>query len=151
MSKNLPYLTGMEALNYHGCDWHSFAYDFSHQYPKEVRNWADDYGVEKEENREIANSVRAFLDYLFYDIRFRKIVPSYRLTDLAFSDEEERKIMEKVKEILEPILTEEEKELIRKWKQYNAGGDYEPAHRTLHEREAWKRGFKKTGSIAGNL
>jgi len=151
VDKHLSYLTGMEALNYHGCDWHSFAYDFSRQYPKEVREWAGDWGVERKENREIANPVRAFLDYLFYDIRFRKIVPSYRLTDLAFSDEEEKEIMEKVKEFLEPVLTEEEKKLLEKWKQYNAGGNYEPAHRTLYEREAWKRRFKKTGSNAGNL
>ncbi|NIA12400.1 MAG: hypothetical protein GWP10_22465 [Nitrospiraceae bacterium] len=89
------YLTGLEALNYHGCDWHSFAYDFNNQYPKEIREWTGDYGVEKQGNREIANPVRAYLDYLLYEIRFRKIVPSYRLTDLAFSDEEEREIKKK--------------------------------------------------------
>ena len=28
MSVKLHYLTGIEALNYHGADWHSLAYDF---------------------------------------------------------------------------------------------------------------------------
>ena len=144
------YLTGLEALNYHGCDWHSFAYDLSNQYPKEVREWAGNYGVEKHWNREIANPVRAYLDYLLYEIRFRKIVPSYRLSDLAFSDEEERKITEKVKKLLEPTLIEEKK-LLRKWERYNAGGEYEPAHRTLYERKAWKRRFKKAGDNAESL
>jgi tRNA nucleotidyltransferase/poly(A) polymerase len=150
-ASKLPYLTGMEALNYHGCDWHSFAYDFSRQYPKEVREWAGDWGVERKEDKEIANPVRAYLDYLFHSIRFLKEVPSYRVSDLAFSDEEEKQIMEKVKELLEPVFKGEEKELFEKWKRYNAGGEYEPARRTLYEREAWKRRFKKTGSNAEDL
>lgn len=58
------YLTGIEALNYHGADWHSFACDFNREYPKEVREWAGDYGVVEEKEREVADTVIAFLDYL---------------------------------------------------------------------------------------
>ncbi|WP_022846761.1 hypothetical protein [Desulfurobacterium sp. TC5-1] len=137
------YLTGIEALNYHGADWHSFAYDFNRRYPEEVRTWAEDYGIIKEENREVANPVRAFLDYLFYNIRFRKRVPVKRISDLNFSDKEEKEIKQKLRELLEPALKEEELELLKKWERYNRGEHYELARIRLLEREAWKRRTKK--------
>ena len=133
------YLTGMEALNYHGADWHSFAYDFNCKYPEEVRKWAGNYGIVEKDGKEIANPVRAFLDYLFYTIRFKGIVPTRRVSDLNFSDDEEREIEEKVEKLLKPALKGEELEILERWERYNRGGHYEPTHVRLLEREAWKR------------
>lgn len=137
MSK-LHYLTGIEALNYHGADWHSFAYDFNREYPEEVRNWAGDFGVVREKDREVANPVRAFLDYLFYEIRFKRKVPVNRVGYFNFTDEEEREIEEKVETLLKPALKGEELELFKRWLRYNKGGDYEPYRPRLLEREPWK-------------
>ena len=138
------YLTGIEALNYHGADWHSFACDFNREYPKEVREWAGDYGVVEEKNREVADTVRAFLDYLFYEIRFEERVPTRRVSDLNFSDEEEREIEEQVEKLLKPALrTEQEREILRRWISYNQGGEYEPIRFKLLDREPWRKRAKK--------
>jgi hypothetical protein len=139
----MKYLTDLEALNYHGYDWHSHAFKKGREYPEEVRGWAGDYGVEVRGDTEVASPVRAFLDHLFYTIRFLKTVPTYRTKELLFSEEEEREILKKVKELLEPALNKEERELLKKWIAFNAGGAYEPVHKSLLEREAWKRRFGK--------
>ncbi|WP_457568888.1 hypothetical protein [Desulfurobacterium sp.] len=137
------YLTDLEALNYHGYDWHSFAFRKKRNYPEEVRKWAGDFGVINEGNREVANPVRAFLDHLFYTIRFMGLVPTYRVEDLLFSEKEEREILQKVDEILEPILNKKERELLRKWKMFNSGERYEPDRKPIIERKTWKRRFGK--------
>ncbi len=140
------YLTDLEALNYHGYDWHSFAFRKKRIYPEEVRKWAGDYGVIDEKDMEIAKPVRAFLDHLFYTIRFKRLVPSYRVQDLLFSQKEEKEILNKVDKLLEPILNEEERNLLRKWKEFNSGGPYEHTYKLLVESEAWKRRFGKSRS-----
>ena len=145
------YLTGMHALNRHGIDWHSSALDFSFEYPEEVRKWAGDWGVVRENGREVADPVRAFLDFLFYEIRYRKAVPCDRVEDLGFSPEQEREIAGKVEELLEPVLTEREREILKKWKRYNEGGRYEPARRTLADRKAWKGRFGTNRGDAKSL
>ncbi len=142
----MKYLTDLEALNYHGYDWHSFAFREEKTYPKEVREWAGDYGIERKGEMEIASPVRAFLDHLFYTIRFLKLVPTYRVEDLLFSEDKEREILQKVEELLEPILAEEERELLYRWKRFNSGGRYEPVCKLFSQREAWKRRFGKIGS-----
>jgi len=138
------YLTGLEALNYHGIDWHSFAFDFNMEYPELVRNWCGDYGIEKKEDREIANPVRAFLDYLLYEIKFEKRIPIKRVSDLAFSDEEEKEIAKQVKEKLKRFLKDKEREILEKWIHYNEGGEYEFTNVRLLKRKAWKERRKKT-------
>jgi len=139
----MKYLTDLEALNYHGCDWHSHTFKEIKEYPKEVREWAGNYGVERRGNLEVASPVRAFLDHIFYTIRFLKAVPTYRTKELLLTEEEEREVLKKVKELLEPVLRKEERELLKKWKEFNAGGAYEPVRKSLLEREAWKRRFGK--------
>jgi len=147
----MKYLTDLEALNYHGYDWHSFAFEKERKYPREVREWAGDYGIEKRGEREIASPIRAFLDHLFYTIRFMKLVPTYRIEDLLFSDEEEKEILQKVEELLEPVLNDEERELLHRWKRFNAGGNYEPVNRLLSQREAWREKFRKNRSNGGDF
>jgi hypothetical protein len=123
--KRRHYLTGIEALNYHGNDWHLTSIDLNYEYPEEVRTWAGDFGVTKEKNREVANPIRAFLDYLFYVLRYMKHVPVIRFDDLVFSEEKEKEISKQIERLLIPVLTTEEKWLLEKWKKYNKGGEYE--------------------------
>jgi len=139
------YLTGIEALNYHGYDWHSFCCDFNREYPEEVRTWAGDYGVVNEKNREIANPIRAFLDYLFFNFRFNERVPERRFEDLLFSEEEEKELANQIEKLLVPVLTKREKWLFGKWKQFNEGGDYEFVNFKLFRDKAWQERIKKTG------
>ena len=138
------YLTGLEALNYHGVDWHSFAFDFNREYPKLIRNWCGDYGIEENKDGEVANPVRAFLDYLLYEIRFEKRVPVKRVSDLAFSDEEEKEIEKLVKEKLKKFLKGKEREILEKWIHYNEGGEYEFTNVRLLKRKAWRERRKKS-------
>ena len=49
-------------------------------------------------------SFEQVLDYLFYEIRFEKRVPVRRVSDLNFSDEEERKIEKQVEKLLKTAL-----------------------------------------------
>lgn len=144
MSKEKHYLTGLEALNYHGADWHSFAYDFNRNYPPEVRKWCGNYGVVEEENREIANPVRAFLDYLFYNIKYRKRVPTKRIEDLLFSEKEEKEIKRMIENNLKKYLKGKDKEILELWIKYNNGGDYEFTNIRLLKRKAWRERRKKT-------
>ena len=138
------YLTGLEALNYHGTDWHSFAFDFNREYPELIRKWCGDYGVEEKDGREIANPVRAFLDYLLYKIKFEKKVPLKRVRDLAFSEEEEKEIEKMVEEKLKPFLKDKDREILEKWIEYNNGGEYEFTDIRLLKRKAWRERRKKT-------
>ncbi len=144
MDRKMHYITGLEALNYHGADWHSFAFDFNREYPPLIRDWCGDYGIKKEKDEEVANPVRAFLDYLLYEIKFEKRVPIKRVSDLAFSDEEEREILEQVEKKLKNFLKGKDREILEKWIRYNSGGDYEFTNIRLLKRKAWRKRRKKT-------
>jgi len=141
----MKYVTGIEALNYHGADWHSVYFDYTKVYPDEIRTWCGDYGIVRKEDREIANPVRAFLDYILYLIKYKNIVPTKRIQDLNFSDDEENDIKEAIERYLEPYLrkNEEDYELFLKWKKYNDGGIYEYTTKSFARKEAWIKMLEK--------
>jgi hypothetical protein len=132
-----PYITGIQALNYHGYDWHRSYFDFNksvYKNDKELMEWCD-YGIENN----IANPYRAFLDYLYHNIHFKKRVPNHRIEMFLFTDEEEKELLRLIDKYLLPILDKEEMELFELWKKYNNGGKYENRSRKKTLREIRRR------------
>lgn len=128
----LNYLTGIESLNHHHYDWHKGSVDYSRRYPDEVKTWCD-WGIKDN----IANPIRAYLDYLFYNIEFERRVPNMRIDMFLFDDQEEQEILEKIETLLKPALTEDEElELLALYKDYLKGGKYDFRSKSYTKRKA---------------
>ena len=132
------YLTGIQALNYHHYDWHKESVDRNRQYPDAVRIWSD-WGIENN----IANPIRAYLDYLYYNIAFQKRVPNMKIDMFLFDDEEEKEIEDKIETLLKPVLTDkEERELLRLFKDYSRGGKYDVRSKSYTQRKARRESLR---------
>ena len=134
MRKHKHYLTGIPALNHHHYDWHKCSVDFSRQFPDEVKSWCD-WGIEDN----IANPIRAYLDYLFYNIKFERRVPNMRINMFLFDDQEEREILEKIETLLKPALSDDEElELLELFKDYLKGGKYDFRSKSYTENKTYR-------------
>ncbi len=134
MRKHKHYLTGIPALNHHHYDWHKGSVDYSRQYPNEVKTWCD-WGIEDN----IANPIRAYLDYLFYNIKFERRVPNMRINMFLFDDQEEQEILEKIETLLKPALSDyEELELLVLYKDYLKGGKYDFRSKSYTENKTYR-------------
>jgi len=137
------YLTGIEALNFHHYDWHKSGMDYTYKYPEGVRKWSN-LGIENN----IANPIRAYLDYLYYNIKFLKRVPNMKIEMFLFDTDEKEEILAKIDTDLTPILTAEEKEILKKFKEYLKGGDYDPSSKLTARRKAKRQRAKALGTDA---
>jgi len=138
MKKYKYYLTGIPALNYHHYDWHKGSVDNSQQFPDEVKSWCD-WGIEDN----IANPIRAYLDYLFYNIKFERRVPNMRIDMFLFDYNEAKEIEEKIKTLLKPALTDDEElELLALYKDYLIGGEYDFRSKSYTEKKAYQNIIK---------
>ncbi len=112
----MGYITGVDALRYHGYDWHP-AKVKEDRYPENVREWSD-FGIEGN----IASPIRAFLDILYHYIVNLNILPPVRLEEYVFTEEEEREVLEKANSLLRKVLKGGEQiRLLEEWFDYNAG------------------------------
>ena len=137
-SVNGKYITNIQALNYHNYDWHKLSVNNNRQYPEEVKTWCD-WGIENN----IANPIRAYLDYLYYNIKFKKRVPNMKIDMFLFDSKEEREIEEKIETLLKPALTtKEELELLTLFKKYLRGGKYDFRSKSYTERKARREAYK---------
>lgn len=110
------YITGIDALRYHGYDWH-LAKVREDRYPQNVKEWSD-FGIEGN----IASPVRAFLDILYHYIVNLSILPPVRLEEYTFTEKEEQEVIEKANSLLREALTDNEKlKLLEEWFDYNEG------------------------------
>ncbi len=135
MRKYKHYLTGIPALNHHYYDWHQGSVDYSRHYPDEVKTWCD-WGIEDN----IANPIRAYLDYLFYNIKFERRVPNMRIDMFLFDDQEEQEILEKIETLLKPaLLDDEELKLLALYKDYLKGGKYDFRSKSYTESNAYRK------------
>ncbi len=140
MPKEKQYLTGSPALNHHRYDWHKCSADYSRQFPDEVKSWCD-WGIENN----IANPIRAYLDYLFYNIKFERRVPNMCIDMFLFNDNEEKEIKEKIETMLKPALTDDEElELLALYKNYLNGGKYDFRSKTYAKRKAKREKIKSS-------
>ena len=138
MTPKNDYITGIVALNYHHYDWHKCSVDMSRRYPDKVRSWCD-WGIENN----IANPIRAYLDYLYYNIKFERRVPNMRIDMFLFDDQEEQEILEKIETLLKPALTDDEEiELLALYKDYLQGGKYDFRSKSYAERKARREMLK---------
>jgi len=142
MQKYKHYLTGIPALNHHHYDWHKCSVDYSRRFPDEVKTWCD-WGIKDN----IANPIRAYLDYLFYNIKFERRVPNMRINMFLFDDHEEQEILEKIETLLKPALTDDEElEILALYKDYLKGGKYDFRSKSYTERKSYqRRGYKGSG------
>jgi len=135
VSKYKHYLTGIPALNLHHYDWHKCSANYSRQFPDEVKNWCN-WGIEDN----IANPIRAYLDYLFFNIKFERRVPNMRIDMFLFNDDEAKEIEEKIETMLKPALSNnEELELLELFKNYLHGGKYDFKSKSYTENKAYQR------------
>jgi len=135
MQKYKHYLTGIPALNHHHYDWHKGRVDYSRRFPDKVKTWCD-WGIENN----IANPIRAYLDYLFYNIKFERRVPNMRIDMFLFDDQEEQEILEKIDTLLKPALSDDEElELLALYKDYLKGGKYDFMSKSYIERKSYLR------------
>ena len=135
------YFTGIASINHYGCDWHRTTVDYNCVFPKEVRNWTD-YGIYGNK----ANPIRAYLDYLYYNIKFLGRVPNMKIDMFGFSEQQEREIKEKIESLLKPALSEE-LELFKLYKQYLNGGKYDFRSKSYIERKTRREALKKLNAI----
>jgi len=131
------YLTSIEALNYHKYDWHSSSIDYSYKYPKEIKEWSN-YGIDNN----IANPIRAYLDYLYYNIKFLKRVPNMKINMFLFSEDEEKKILYLINTLLKRKLNSKELELLNLYKNYLKGGKYDFRSELYSKRKAQRERVK---------
>jgi len=132
------YLTSIQALNYHHYDWHKGSVDYDRVYPKEVKEW-NNWGIEGN----IANPIRAYLDYLYYNIKFQKRVPNMKIDMFLFDESEAKEIKEKIESMLKPALkSKEELELLELYKRYLKGGKYDFRSKTYTQRKAMRERYK---------
>ena len=140
MPKEKHYLTGIPALNLHHYDWHKGSVDYNHKYPSLVKTWCD-WGIENN----IANPIRAYLDYLFYNIKFERRVPNMRIDMFLFNDQEEQEILEKIETLLKPALSDDEElELMVLYKDYLKGGKYDFRSKSYAKRKAKREKLKSS-------
>jgi len=141
-TKYKHYLTGIPALNHHYYDWHKCSMDYSRQFPDEVKSWCG-WGIENN----IANPIRAYLDYLFYNIKFERRVPNMRIDMFLFNDNEEKEIEEKIETMLKPaLIDDEELELLELFKGYLYGGKYDFRSKTYAKRKSKREKIKSSNS-----
>ncbi len=138
MTPKNDYLTGIEALNHHHYDWHKGSVNYNRKYPSSVKKWCD-WGIENN----IANPIRAYLDYLYYNIKFERRVPNMRIDMFLFDDQEEQEILEKIETLLKPALTDDEElELLALYKGYLYGGKYDFRSKSYEDRKARREMLK---------
>jgi len=110
----MGYITGIDALRYHGYDWH-IAKIREDRYPENVRGWSD-FGIEGN----IASPIRAFLDILYHYIVNLGILPPVKTEEFTFTEEEEQDITEKANGLLREALTSKEQiRLFEEWPEHN--------------------------------
>jgi transcriptional regulator with XRE-family HTH domain len=136
--QNTTYLTSIQALNYHHYDWHKGAVDYNRQYPSEVREWSD-WGIDNF----VANPIRAYLDYLYYNIKFQRRVPNMKIDMFLFDDKEVKEIEEKIQTLLKPVLEDgEEMDLLEQFIKYQKGGEYDFRSKSYAKRKAFRERLK---------
>ena len=133
------YFTGIASINHYGCDWHRTTVDYNCVFPKEIRSWTN-YGICGNK----ANPIRAYLDYLYYNIKFLGRVPNMKIDMFGFSEQQERKIKEKIESLLKPALSDnkEKLELFKLYKQYLNGGKYDFRSKSYAERKTRREALK---------
>ncbi len=135
MDKN--YLTAIQALNHHHYDWHKTSVDRTRRYPTGVRSWTD-WGIEEN----IANPIRAYLDYLYYNIRFQERVPNMTIEMFLFDEKEKHEIETKIETLLRPVLTDKERELLGMFEKYSKGAKYDIRSKSYAQRKARRESLR---------
>ena len=137
-STNSIYLTAIQALNYHHYDWHKGSVNYDRRYPGELKEWSSWVIGDN-----IANPIRAYLDYLYYNIKFQKRVPNMKIDMFLFDDSEAKEIEEKIETMLKPTLTaKEELEILSLYRKYLKGGKYDFRSKTYTQRKALRERYK---------